>query len=200
MFQLFETIKCNNGKLFNIEWHNRRFNNARKTCFNIENEIDLNKTVSIPENAKSGLFRCRITYSKNIDKIEFIPHQFREIKNLKLVEDNSIDYRFKYSNRKTLDNLFAKRGNCDDILIIKNGLVTDTSTANIIFYDGKKWWTPDSPLLRGTQRAKLLSEKKIFKCRITLDNLNKFEKIGLINAMWDFDIMPVIDIIRIKKH
>ncbi len=200
MFQLFETIKCNNGKLFNIEWHNRRFNNARKTCFNIENEIDLNKTVSIPENAKSGLFRCRITYSKNIDKIEFIPHQFREIKNLKLVEDNSIDYRFKYSNRKTLDNLFAKRGNCDDILIIKNGLVTDTSTANIIFYDGKKWWTPDTPLLRGTQRAKLLSEKKIFKCRITLDNLNKFEKIGLINAMWDFDIMPVIDIIRIKKH
>ena len=144
------------------------------------------------------MFRCRVTYSKTVDKIEFIPHQFREIKNLKLVEDNSVDYQYKYSDREILNNLFAKRGNCDDILIIKNGLITDTSTANIIFYDGKKWWTPDTPLLRGTQRAKLLSEKKIFKCRITPDDLNKFEKAGLINAMWNFDIMPVIEIENIS--
>ena len=198
MCQLFETIKCSDGKLFNLAWHNLRFNRSRKVYFEIENIVDLNKIISIPENAKNGLFRCRVTYSKTIDKIEFIPHQFREIKKLKLVEDNSIDYRFKYSDREILNKLFAKRSNSDDVLIIKNGLITDTSTANIIFYDEKKWWTPDSPLLPGTQRAKLLTEKKIFKCKITPADLGKFKKAALINAMWDFDTMPVIDIARIK--
>ena len=192
MYPLIETIKCDNGILFNREFHQARFENAQKEYFKIHPEINLFKCIEIPDFARTGLFRCRVTYTEKIEKIEFFPHQFREIKSLKLVEDNSIDYRFKYAGREKLTQLYEKKGICDDILIIKNGCITDTFTANTVFFDGEKWWTPDTPLLPGTKRARLLNEKKIFECKITLRDISKYEKAGLINAMQDLENMPVI--------
>ena len=194
MCQFFETIKCKNGELFNLRWHNSRLNRVRNEYFGESNKIDLGKIITIPENYKKGLFRCRIVFSKTIDKIEFIPHQFRKIESLKLIEDNDIDYRFKFYDRKNLTELFEKRDNCDDILIVKNGCITDSFTANPIFFDGKKWWTPDTPLLPGTQRAKLINELKIEVGRITPANISKYKKVGLINVMWNFENMPIIEI------
>ncbi len=199
MYQLLETIKCNDGKLINIEFHQSRFENSQKEFFGVSPEIKLIEKIEIPEFAKNGLFRCRIAYSKQIDKTEFLPHQYREIKSLKLIENNEIDYRFKYSERQKLNQLFEKRGDCDDIIIVKKGCITDSFTANLVFFDGVKWWTPDTPLLPGTQRAKLLEEKKIFECRITLPDLEKYEKAGLINAMQDLENMPVISIQNIQR-
>ncbi len=191
---LFETIKCSDGILSNLDFHNERFNKARKELFGIADEMDLKKRIEIHENCKTGLFRCRVVYAENIEKIEFLPHQIRNISSLKLVEDNLIDYHLKYANREALQNLFEKREDCDDILIIKNGCITDSFTANVIFSDGKKWWTPDTPLLQGTQRARLIREKKISECRITVDDLQKFRFAGLINAMQDWNEMPRIEV------
>lgn len=197
MSLLFETIKCSDGKLFNMEFHQARFEKACKEFFGFSIHINLIESIEIPDFAKTGLFRCRVTYSKQIEKIEFIQHQYREIKSLKLIEDNQIDYRFKFDDRERLNLLFEKRGICDDIIIVKNGCITDSSYANIIFYDGIKWWTPDSPLLEGTQRSKLLSEKKIFTCRITYKDILKFTKVGLINALNNLEEMPQIEISNI---
>ena len=95
MSQLFESIKCENGKLISLEFHQERFNRSRKTFFGFDNLISLQEIISIPEECKSGTFRCRITYSDKIEKIEFLPYQFRKVENLKLVYDDSVDYRFK---------------------------------------------------------------------------------------------------------
>ncbi len=198
MCQFFETIKCKDGELFNLRWHNSRFNRVHKEYFGESHKIDLGEIITIPENYKKGLFRCRVVYSKTIDKIEFIAHQFRKIESLKLIEDNDIDYQFKYSDREKINVLFEKRGNCDDILIVKNGCITDSFTANSIFFDGKKWWTPDTPLLPGTQRANLIYDEKIEVCRITPATISKYKKVGLINAMWDFANMPMIEIEKIQ--
>ncbi len=192
--QLLETIKCKDGKLFNLKEHNSRFNQARKEYFGLATKMNLTNFIKVPVHSKNGLFRCRITYSKTIENIEFIPHQFKEIKSLKLVEGNQIDYEFKYSDRKNLNKLFEQRGNCDDILIIKDDCITDSFTANPIFFDGEKWWTPDTPLLHGTQRAKLIGENKIFECRIRTEDISKYKKVGLINALWDMKDMPILKI------
>jgi 4-amino-4-deoxychorismate lyase len=197
MSQLFETIKCSNGKLFNMEFHQQRLEKAGREFFGFSTHINLIKSIEIPEFAKTGLFRCRVTYSTQIEKIEFIPHQYREIKSLKLVEDNEIDYRFKYADRVRLIQLFEKRGSCDDIIIVKNGRITDSTFANIVFFDGEKWWTPDTPLLPGTQRAKLLITGKIFECPITPKDILIYGKAGLINAMNDLHEMPQIAIHKI---
>ncbi|MCD6355308.1 MAG: aminotransferase class IV [Prolixibacteraceae bacterium] len=84
--------------------------------------------------------------------------------------------------------------NCDDILIVINGCITDSFAANPIFFDGKKWWTPDTPLLAGTQRAWLIEEEKLLVCSIPVNDLSKYKKAGLINAMQNFEDMPIIDI------
>ena len=197
MSQLLETIKCKDGKLINISFHNFRFNKSRNEYFGTSGKINLEDIIEIPENFKNGLFRCRILYSETIDKIQFLPHQIREIKSLKLVRNNVIGYSFKYTDRKRLDELFKEKGNCDDILIVKNGCITDSYTANSVFYDGLKWWTPNTPLLPGTQRARLIDEGKIFECRITPEDFSKYEKVGLINAMQDLEEMPKISINKV---
>ena len=189
---LFETIKCLDGVLYNLPFHNFRLNKGRAEQFSQTKEIELENFIKVPENYQKGLFRCRVFYAAEIKNPEFITHQCREIKSLKLVEDNKIDYRFKYADREKLQNLFDKRENCDDILIVKNGFITDSLTANPVFFDGAKWWTPSSPLLPGTQRARLLHEKKISECRITPADLHKYQMVGLINAMQNLEEMPMI--------
>jgi 4-amino-4-deoxychorismate lyase len=198
MCQFLETIKCKDGQLFNLRFHQNRLNHARKENFGITDEINLEEMIKIPEEYKTGLFRCRVIYSKTIENVEFLNHKYRQIDSLKLVEDNQIDYRYKFANRQHLEKLFARRGDCDDILIVKNGCITDSFTANVIFYNGHRWHTPDTPLLPGTQRAKLLKEDKISVCRITPYDLRKYQKVGLINAMQDLDKMPVIGIDKVQ--
>lgn len=197
MYQLVETIKCKDGKLFNLRYHQSRFNLTRRALLNSKDEIKLEKSIKIPEECSTGLFRCRVIYGEKIEKIEFQPHRYRMVKRLKLIEDNEMDYRFKFSNREKLDALFEQRGTCDDILIVKNGFITDSFIANVVFFDGRKWWTPDTPLLPGTQRARLIHKKQIFVCPVTPDDLPKYKKAGLINAMQDFETMPVISISNI---
>ncbi len=198
MCQFLETIKCLDGKLFHLSWHNYRMNRTRNEALGISEEIDLAKHIEIPRNCHSGLFRCRVTYTQKIEKIEFLSHTYRKIKSLKLVRNDEIDYHLKYANRIELQRLYEKKENCDDILIIKNGCVTDSFTANPVFFDGEKWWTPNTPLLKGTQRERLLNENKIVSCKITPETISKYKKVGLINTMQDFENMPLISVRNIK--
>ncbi len=56
----------------------------------------------------------------------------------------------------------------------------------MVFGNEDGWVTPDTPLLPGTMRASLLDSGTISVSRITLDDLNKFQTIRLINAMNNF--------------
>jgi 4-amino-4-deoxychorismate lyase len=161
-------------------------------------DFNLTDLIAIPDEYQTGLFRCRVLYSSQIEKIEFLPHRYRKIESLKLIENNAIDYHLKYTDRSTLQYLFERKEECDDILIIKNGCITDSFAANTVFYDGETWWTPDTPLLEGTQRERLLKQGKIRLGRITPASLSKYIKVGLINAMQDLENMPLIAIENIK--
>jgi len=83
--------------------------------------------------------------------------------------------------------LSNKKGSTDEILIVQNTLITDTSIANIAFFDGERWLTPKEPLLIGTTRARLLDEQKIFEQDINVADLHKFTAFALMNAMIGFD-------------
>ncbi len=199
MCRLLETIKLENGVLYNMKYHNLRFNNARKNLFGISGEIDLKKIISIPDECKCGIFRCRVTYSETIEKNEFIPHVPKTINSLKLVTDNEIEYSYKYADRKRLSALFEQRGTCDEIIIIKNGLVTDCSIGNLIFWDGRKWWTPSTPLLNGTQRMRLLEEGLVFEKEIPAGHIFSYQKAGIINVFYGFGNLHEIPVSSIKR-
>jgi 4-amino-4-deoxychorismate lyase len=74
-----------------------------------------------------------------------------------------------------------------DIIIIKNGLVTDTSFSNICFYDGTRWLTPAKPLLKGTMRAYLLSKNLIIEKDISVEIIKSYKKLRFINAFNGFE-------------
>jgi 4-amino-4-deoxychorismate lyase len=110
------------------------------------------------------------------------------------VEGDAIDYHVKFFDRSRLESLYALRGDCDDIIIVKNGLVTDTSMSNLIFLDGARWITPAEPLLAGTCRERLLSEGNITAATIRPKDLDHFIGVKLINAMRDPDEEEMIPI------
>ncbi|MBS3999563.1 MAG: aminotransferase class IV [Desulfobulbaceae bacterium] len=194
MSLLFESIKILNGRAYNIIHHNNRLNESRKRLFNRSDFIDLNALINIPERIRKGLFKCRIIYSEKILRIEFEPYIYRDVKSLKLVYDDSIDYRYKYQDRNALNKLLQLKDDCDDILIIKNGFVTDTSYSNIAFFDGGKWVTPSTPLLCGTKREFLLKEGFIHEEEIKTRDIRFFNKAVLLNAFYDFENRCEIEI------
>lgn len=176
----FETIKCEDYEIFNLEYHQKRV--ARTIGINI-NLQDYIYPIS------EELLRCKVVYDKNeVLDVQYFPYNKREISSFKIIFDDNIDYHKKYLNRDKLDSLFAQRGHCDEIIIVKNGVVTDTSIANIaIFYDGV-WTTSKNSLLDGTTKDRLVEEKKLIEKDISLEMLKNSSKIALMNAMIGFDI------------
>ena len=183
--EFIETIRAENGIYSHLPYHQKRYVDVLQSLGS-KNIEELHSYLDAP---KKGIYRCRLTYDlQKIVNVEYFEYKKREISSLKIVYDNDIDYSFKYSNREYINNLFALRENCDDILIIKNGLITDTSIANIALYDGE-WKTPKTPLLKGTTRARLLNDGKIIESNINVSELKNFTKVALLNAMIDFDII-----------
>lgn len=200
MSPLVESIKLQDGKLFNLGYHQNRMNDALAELFPEATIIELVKVISIPENCRVGLFKVRVLYGPSVEAVEIEPYHFRTIQSLKVVHHESIDYHLKYTDRQILQQLYAQRGNADDIIIVKNGLVTDSFAANLIFFNGQKWLTPNTPLLKGTQRQYLLEQGIITEFEIRESDISAFHKVGLVNAMVSFEDMPVIPVEKIYSH
>ncbi len=194
MCLLFETIKIFKKEIYNLNYHNQRLNNARHKLFGLKDKIKLGEQIILPANIDNSLYKCRVIYSRGIEKIEFEKYKRKNIKSLKVVNSENIDYHYKYFDRSELNNLQNTRGNCSEIIIVKNGFLSDTSFANLCFWNGKQWFTPDTPLLKGTKRQQLLDEGKIHETRIRVKDINKFKKISLINAMNDIGDIEVASV------
>lgn len=185
----FETIKAIDGKIYHLEYHQKRYEKTLND-FGIELKYNL---IDFMDPPKNGLYRCRLTYDilKSPHTIVVTYHEYkkREISSLRVVSSNVIDYGYKYANRDELDALFELRGECDDILIIRDDLVTDTTIANVAFFNGLSWITPKKPLLFGTTRERLLDDGKMSEADIYAKDIKNFTKVALLNAMIDFDII-----------
>jgi 4-amino-4-deoxychorismate lyase len=196
MSPLIESIRLESGRFHRLPYHQARVNLALQQVISPTVEIDLFASLNNFEFPKTGLYKCRLVYSKEIHSVEFIPYEPKYPQSLKVVQSADIEYVHKYEDRSAINSLYDQRQFCDDILIVKNGLVTDSSYSNIIFYDGNKWVTPDTPLLKGTMRQMLLDAAEIKEQRITLQDIPSFKSFRLINAMLGFN-GPEIEVSRI---
>lgn len=199
MFPLIETIKVVDGIPHNLEWHQKRFEYSFTKLYNVNARYNIRDVLSIPAEFSTGLIKARFLYNSSDYLWQFEPQVQSKITSLKLLYDDQIEYKFKYSNRSDLDRLYSNRGKCDDILIVKNDLVTDTYFCNIVFFDGDDWITPRFPLLRGTSRARLLFEKKIKEKVIKSAQINSYISFKLVNAMRDFDEVEELPVSSIYK-
>ena len=196
MSQFIESIKVEDQKAFLMEFHQKRVNDTF-AHFGAQGSIDLEKIFKNLEHDEDGLYKLRIVYDLNRNfKHQMIPYAIPEIENFQLVENNSFDYSFKFEDRKEFEKMKTK-AKTEEIIIVKNNHITDTSYTNILFLKGETWYTPATYLLNGVMRQHLLKEKKIKEAEITLQNIREFSHFQLINSMNDFDDMFIYPIERI---
>ena len=174
----FETIKCFEEEVFNLHCHNKRIANT------IGKNINLGEYI-YP--TSSELLKCKVIYSKDeIINIEYTPYIPKDLKIFKLVEADSLDYKSKYLDRTAIDTLHDHSNKADEIIIIQNGLITDTSIANIAIKKNNQWFTPTCALLEGTTRDRLLEENFLKEHPITRKELLEAEAFAIMNAMIGF--------------
>lgn len=173
-----ETIKIENGEFCNIEYHLRRMHRTIGKTYNLITEV--------PEEYQHGIVKYRVLYDENnIAEVTFSHYKQPKIETVKLIECNDIDYALKYADRSKINELMLHKGDCDDVLISRNGMITDTSFCNVIFQNDEGLFTPDTPLLKGTKRDYLLEKGIIKERRITIDVLQNYHNLILINAIMD---------------
>ncbi len=187
MCRYFETIKIQNAEVCNLAWHQQRFEKTLRV-------LGATKTAYLQDYIEArgdGVWRCKVIYDKNgVKEVTYHPYTPRKITSLKLI-DSRIDYPLKALDRSEIDTFFAKRGESDEILLVKNGFVQDTSIANVAFFDGDAWVTPSTPLLEGTTRARYLHAGRLSEKKITKNDIASFSKIAFLNALVDFAIMSI---------
>ena len=198
MYRFIESIKVEDQEVFLLDLHQKRVNETFKH-FGKEGSVDLGKTFKNLNVDEDGLYKLRIVYDldKNI-KTQLIPYAIPEIDDFQLVENNCFDYPFKFEERKEFEKM-KTQAKAEEIIIVKNNHITDTSYTNLLFLKGKEWFAPSTYLLNGIQRQHLLKNKKVKEAEITLQNLREFSHFQLINALNDFDDMFVYPISKIRN-
>lgn len=200
MFRLFETIRITDGVLQYLNFHENRINRARKEIWKATTLLLLEQLLNVPSSFSRGEVRCKFVYGKEIESIDYSFYRRKKIGSLMLIPCDMINYRYKYTDRSQLEKLVGLKEDCDDIIIVKDGFLTDSSMANLIFFDGKNWFTPATPLLQGTCRERLLGLGLIRKRKIRPDDLKYYTGVKLINAMRYPEESEFIPVSQIRKN
>lgn len=192
MCRFLESIKLKDGVFFRLEYHQERVNQCFQQFFAEQEAPDLAVWLHGQEVPATGLYKCRVLYDeKGFSQPTFTPYQMKTVKSLKLVETNLPPMTYKSADRSVYEQLVAQCGDCDEVLLVRNGLLTDTSYANIALFDGSKWVTPRLPVLYGTNRAYLLDKGIIVEQDIKAEELHLYQKIRVFNAMIEFGEMEI---------
>ena len=184
MYPCFETIRVEAGRARHLDFHQRRVDATRRELAPGAEPLQLARFIP-KELPVEGLFRLRIVYSPAVESVTIEPYHRRTIRSLACVSADGVDYHRKWIDRDTLNALKTSRSDADDVILVRNGLITDSSYSNLAFWDGSTWMTPRVPLLEGTARARLIEEGILVPADIALDQLERFTQVSLINALND---------------
>jgi 4-amino-4-deoxychorismate lyase len=195
-----ESIKCLHGRPQLLPLHQARLDRTRREVLGLESPLPLEKLLAVPSHAQVGLWKCRVVYAEKVEAVEYEPYAPKPVRELVLVQADGLDYAYKYADRSGLQQLASATGGDPlvDILMIKNGLLTDASYANVLLYDGCRWVTPAQPLLAGTKRAYYLQKGLVILADLAPDDLRRFKKVALVNALRDLDSRYLIGVGNIR--
>ncbi|MGM0461751.1 MAG: aminotransferase class IV [Fibrobacterota bacterium] len=191
MSPLIESIRIARGVVCALPFHQKRMERSMEILGG-KRTVNLRDFFSKQQLPSRGVWKARIVYEEDIISCTITPYEKKIIASLQIVTHDEIDYSLKYEDRRNLAALFARRRDADDILIEKNGCVSDTYYCNVCFFDGQTWYTPDTPLLRGIMREKLLHSNTIQTRRIRTEDIHSYEKVMCINALLPPGALPPI--------
>lgn len=196
MCRCIETIRVESGRVMHLEYHQRRINAARAELFPRAPQLRLHEWVprDLP---RTGLHKLRIVYGVTVETVEVVRYRRRRIRALVCVAVDQADYRFKWEDRSLFDRLMSGRQPDEDIIIVRDGCMTDSCYANLALQKDGRWVTPDTPLLAGTARQRLLDSGRVTAEPVRAADLAQYSCVSLINAMNDIgDIVIPIHAVR----
>ena len=183
---LLESIKVQHNKIYNLPYHQDRIARGLKSIFDSHANIDFQPMQEAIQDLDAGLYKLRVVYNEIYLKYELLPYSLKRPRSLQLLTSHRMEYSHKYLDRTQLDKLYKLKRNADDILIVKNGMITDSYYCNVALSKAGRWLTPKAPLLKGTKRQQLLEDKQLTEEMIYADDLKQFDRIRLFNAMIEF--------------
>lgn len=184
--EFFETFKLLNGELCHVEFHLERVRKTQAVFFRDAN-FRVSELYDALTDYPEGLFKVRVDYDSRITGIRADLYEVKPHRKLRLVEAGDFDYSYKFADRGFFRETLDRHPDCDDILFLKDGYLTDTTYCNIALFTGEEWVTPSSFLLPGTKRAALIHSGLLHEASVSLQDLASFEAIAFINAMRDFE-------------
>ncbi len=200
MSRFLETIRIRGGAPLHLDGHQRRVDDTFRVFYAGIPPLSLAAVIADSVMDVSADQRCRIVYDDSTHEVTVTPLQPRTIRSLRLVDlPPDYDYGYKYADRRILELAFARRGDADDVLLIRDGWITDTSVANVAFRANGRWYTPALPLLAGTTWKRLVSDGVIVPRPIHVDDLPRYEACVVFNALNDWDQRPAIPISAICR-
>lgn len=200
MFPLFETISIENRQASNLSLHQARMDRSYLHQYGTQNPFDLIELFNQLILPSAHQLKWRLCYNQHETTSTIDVYRMRSINSLKLVHVSpSFDYAYKYTDRTPFDALKSRNPEADEIIIVKEGLITDSSYSNLILRKGAKLYTPAQPLLKGVQREYLIQNKIIKECDIFAKELFQYSEILLVNAMLPIDNCPKIKVNKILR-
>ena len=167
-----------------LSYHQARVNRtAGERC-----GIDLQAIIQskVNELTDGQQHKLRILYDQSgVQQVTIQPYLVRLIRSLTVV-DIAFDYDRKTANRDAINSAFARRGDSDDILMVRDGLITDTSYGNVALHKDGIWYTPESPLLQGCRRQSLLDRGLIITKKLRIETLDSYPHLMMFNGLIRF--------------
>ncbi len=184
MCQFIESIRVENGEVMALPFHQKRVNATFQHFFPKSKTISLQKIIEQEQIPQDSLYKLRIVYSSKLKSIEFQNYTIPLFRKIQLIEiPSDFDYNFKSTKRELFDQVSKQIEHDTLVILIKNGLITDSTFSNLVFEKSGELYTPSKPLLAGTMLQQLLKEKRIKSIPIQLADFESFEVIYPINAM-----------------
>ncbi|GBF41628.1 para-aminobenzoate synthase [Leptospira ellinghausenii] len=204
-FQILETLKLSNGKIFLKEEHGNRVESTAKRFGFSFSKTKLEDTFHRMETELPGKFRIRFLLSEEGNfQWESTPLPKRSIRpTISLgfakepINSDDVFLYHKTTNRSVYNQLTedCKELGIDDcILFDKDGRVLETTIRNLFFKEKGEWYTPslDTGGLPGVFRERLLQKNWVKVKPTTKDDLLKAEAILVGNSVRGFERVTLV--------
>ena len=85
MYPFIETIRIEDGQIYNLDYHTERFNRTRAVFWKDSVPLDLCKYISPP--VLNGIHKCRIVYGKEVEGEKELVISVKVIPNYEKIEE-----------------------------------------------------------------------------------------------------------------
>lgn len=174
-----------------LSYHRARMKQTLNTLDNAKTSTILTSLESklaklLLEVPTPSIRKYRLIYtSEEIIETTLTPYQIRPITTL-TIAPITFDYSHKFADRIEINSCYHNYPSTDDIIMLKDGYLTDTSYGNVALHLDGVWYTPEEPLLKGCRRQQLLDTGQIKQKKIRIEDLNSYSYLMIFNAMIPF--------------